>query len=408
MFKRVIVIAALLLLVMNVTAQDDTPDEEAPETDAVEVITTREGPPDASAFTLVEVLSGLNYPLYATGAGDDSGRLFVVEQTGRIWIIENDILQNAPFIDLSPIVSQDVTRTYSERGLLGLAFHPDYAENGYFYVNYTDREGTSIVARYSVSPDDPNSADPESGVVLMTLGQPYANHNGGHMAFGPDGYLYISFGDGGSANDPLSAGQNPSTLLGTILRIDVDGDNFGLYGVPEDNPFSEDSRFAPEVWAFGLRNVWRFSFDSVTGDMYLGDVGQNAREEINFQPADSAGGINYGWPAYEASARYIGPEPITEVVAPVAEYTHQGGNCSVTGGYVYRGEAIPSLQGYYLYSDYCSGRIWSAYRTPDGTWQSGVVTETGRRISSFGQDDDGELYMIDYSGIILRLEATQQ
>ncbi len=400
MTKRFFILFALLLFTVPGLTQETTPEPEAD----IEVITTREAAPDASTFTLVEVISGLRTPLFATGSGDGSNRLFVVEQTGRIWIIENDILNNMPFIDLSDIVSQDVLSRYSERGLLGLAFHPNFAENGHFFVNYTNREGTSVVARYTVSAEDPNVADPNSAITLLTLGQPYANHNGGHMAFSPnDGYLYISFGDGGAADDPLSAGQNPATWLGTILRIDVDTDGSASYLIPDDNPYTVDPSLAREVWAYGLRNVWRFSFDRATGDMYLGDVGQNAREEINFQPADSPGGENYGWPAYEATTRYIGPD-VANVVMPVAEYTHSVGGCSITAGYAYRGQAIPSLQGYFLYSDYCSGLIWAAYRNAEGNWNSGIITETGRRVSSFGQDDSGELYVIDYSGSVLRIE----
>lgn len=403
---RLSLVLLALLVAGVVSAQGESPD--GPDEGSV-VITTHDGPPDASAFTLVEVLSGLRNPLYATGAGDDSGRLFVMEQAGRIWILQNDILQNTPFLDLSGIVSQDVLGGYSERGLLGLAFHPNFAENGQFFVNYTDRGGTSVVARYRVSEDDLNVADPDSAEVLLTLGQPYANHNGGHMDFGPDGYLYISFGDGGAANDPLAAGQNPGTLLGTLLRIDVDTSGEGrAYGIPADNPVAENPMFAPEVWAFGLRNVWRFSFDSATGDLYMGDVGQSNWEEINFEPADSAGGNNYGWLAFEGRVRYRGPDPITETVMPIAVYDHAGGNCSVTGGYVYRGSSIPEIDGYYFYSDYCSGRLWSAYRSTDGEWQSGVVLETNRSSSSFGVDDDNELYLVDYSGTLLRFEPANR
>lgn len=398
--KRFLLYVCLLALAVGTVAATATAQEDEPDTQDTEseVITTRDSMPDASQFELVAMIGGFRNPLYVTHAGDGSGRLFVVEQTGNIWIIDAEgRLLNTPFIDLSGIVSQDVLARYSERGLLGLAFHPDYAENGQFYVNYTDQEGMTHVVNYSVSADDPNLADPASARELLTINQPYANHNGGHMSFGPDGYLYISVGDGGSRDDPLDAGQNPSTLLGTILRIDVD--DFDIqqpYGIPEGNPFNRDLRFAPEVWAYGLRNVWRFSFDRATGDMYLADVGQNEWEEVNFQPADSEGGENYGWVAYEATHRYRGEEPQGEVVMPVAEYDHSLG-CSITGGYVYRGEAVPELQGAYLYSDYCSGRIWAAYRDESGAWQSGQVMGTGFSVSSFGEDEAGELYLVNYT-----------
>lgn len=388
-----------LLLSLPTLAQDDSGDaEETP------VVVTRSAAPDANQFRLVQVLGGLQVPLYATGAGDDSGRLFVLEQTGRIWILQDDVQLATPFIDLSGSVSQDILSGYSERGLLGIAFHPNFAENGFFYVNYTDRAGNTQIVRFSVSADDPNVADLTSAVPLLSIDQPYPNHNGGYMAFGPDGYLYISVGDGGSADDPFNNGQNPSTLLGTILRIDVDNPSEDApYSIPENNPYSRDSRFAPEVWAFGLRNVWRFSFDRATGDVYYADVGQNAWEEVNFQPADSIGGENYGWNAFEGLTPYIGGA-LSEVVMPVAVYDH-GQGCSITGGYVYRGEAIPDLQGAYLYSDYCQGRLWALWRDEAGEWQDAEITGLQRSISSFGQDDAGELYVIDYrNGILFRLQ----
>lgn len=387
-----LVVWIALVAISRVSAQEDPAD----------VITTRDSLPDASQFELVGVVSGLRHPLYVTHAGDGSGRLFVVEQSGRIWIIQDGALQNTPFLNLSNIVSQAVLSGYSERGLLGLAFHPNYAENGLFFVNYTDSNGDTHVVSYSVADDNPNAADPDSARELLFIDQPYPNHNGGHLAFGPDGYLYIASGDGGSRDDPLDAGQNPGVLLGKILRIDVNDFEFDRpYRIPEDNPYSRDLRFAPEIWAYGLRNPWRFSFDRATGDLYIGDVGQNQWEEVNFQPADSVGGENYGWAAYEASHRYLGDEPEDEVVMPIAEYNHSLG-CSITGGYVYRGEAIPELQGAYLYSDYCSGRIWAAYRDAEGNWQSGQIMDTGMSISSFGEDEDGELYLVNYGGSILK------
>jgi glucose/arabinose dehydrogenase len=316
--------------------------------------------------------------------------------------MQNGEFAVSDFLDLSDLVSPEAnSQNYTERGLLGLAFHPDYAENGYFYVNYTDRVGTTNVVRYSVSADNPNVADPNSAAVLLQQEQPFANHNGGHMAFGPDGYLYISMGDGGSAGDPLNSGQNPDTLLGTLLRIGVNADDTG-YFIPEDNPFADAEPGADEVWAYGLRNVWRFGFDRVTGDLYHGDVGQNQWEEINFQPADSPGGENYGWNVYEATHLYSGGGELENAVMPVAEYDHANG-CSVTAGYVYRGEAIPALEGVYFYSDYCSGRVWIAYRDANMDWQSTVFTEAGFQVSSFGEDEAGELYLINYSGGLYKM-----
>lgn len=367
-------------------------------TQAQEVPTTRSSPPIPTDYQLVEIVGGFTRPLYLTYADADSGRVFVVEQGGRIWIIKDDILQTPPFLDVSSLVSRDS----NERGLLGLAFHPDYAENGYFYIDYTDNNGDSVVARYSVSADDPNVADPASAMILLMVDQPYGNHNGGHLAFGPDGYLYIALGDGGSQNDPNGNGQNPKTLLGSLLRIDVNSPE--RYAIPEDNPFAAGVNGAPEVWAYGLRNPWRFSFDRATEDLYIGDVGQNRYEEINFEPADSPGGVNYGWNIYEGMHAFSGGAVPANMVLPVAEYDHSDG-ISVTGGYVYRGEKLPDLQGVYLYADYATGTIWALYRDPNGNWQTSVFRNSGLTISSFGEDSTGEIYVVDHGGRIYRLEA---
>ncbi len=387
----------LALLPLAVVAQDEAP---------ADITTSHDGPPDASAFELVEVARGFNAPLLATHAGDGSERIFVLEQSGRIWIIQDGERLDTPFIDLSNLASQDITRGYSERGLLGLAFHPEYADNGLFYVNYTDQSGTTRVVAYTVAQDDPNQADATSAREVFSIDQPYSNHNGGYMSFGPDGYLYISVGDGGAGNDPLSVGQDPANLLGTIIRIDVDNyDATQPYSIPADNPYIQNPALAPEVWVWGLRNVWRFSFDTATGDLYHADVGQSAWEEVNFQPADSPGGENYGWPAYEGSQRHIGPDAPTAVM-PIVEYSHSMG-CSITGGYVYRGEAIPALDGYYLFSDWCSGRIWAAYRDSAENWRFEEIMNTSFQVSSFGQDEAGEVYVVAYGdGAILRFEPT--
>jgi glucose/arabinose dehydrogenase len=356
--------------------------------------------PDPAAYQWVEAASGFRAPLSINSAGDGSGRLFVVSQHGQIDIVWNGQPLAQPFLDISDRTTP--LQGYSERGLLGLAFHPRFAENGYFYVNYTDRSGDTHISRFSVSAQDPNRADPDSEIGLLFVQQPYANHNGGDLAFGPDGYLYIALGDGGSAGDPQGYGQSINTLLGKILRIDVDA---ALpHAIPPQNPFV-GSEGLDEIWAYGLRNPWRIAFDPLTGDLYIADVGQNQVEEVNFQPADSPGGENYGWKYREGAHPYDGEPPANlDLVDPVAEYRHDLG-CSVTGGVVYRGGYYPEWQGVYFYGDYCSGRIWGLLRDPDGLWQSSELFSTGFMISSFGQDDAGETYVIDYNqGTVYRLD----
>lgn len=356
-------------------------------------------PPDGTNYRLERVTGSFNRPIYVTHAGDASGRIFIADQGGRIWVMADGSLLADPFLDIRQIVN----RGSNEQGLLGLAFHPDYESNGRFFIHYSDLpRGNTVIAEYAVSAENPNLANPEPQQIILQQEQPYPNHNGGEIAFGPDGFLYIGLGDGGSAGDPENRAQNPSTLLGKILRIDVDAG--APYAVPLDNPFVGDSAFAPEIWAWGLRNPWRFSFDRETGDLYIADVGQNQWEEVNFQPASSTGGENYGWRPYEASQVYSG-EPLADAVAPFAEYSHALG-CSITGGYVYRGEALPELDGIYLFADYCSGNVWSSYQDASGVWQTNLFLQTGRTISSFGEDETGELYVTDHgSGDILRLVA---
>jgi glucose/arabinose dehydrogenase len=355
--------------------------------------------PDPSAVEMVEIANGLARPLYLTHAGDGSGRLFVVEQGGRIWIIQDGERLETPFLDLTPLVSPDANQFgYTERGLLGLAFHPEYAANGIFFVNYTDVEGNTVVARLRISADA-NIADPSSLEPILNIAQPFANHNGGHLAFGPDGYLYIGMGDGGSQGDPQNNGQQLDTLLGKLLRIDVDGEQG--YEIPSDNPFISTSGAMPEIWAYGLRNPWRFTFDRATGDLLIGDVGGNAWEEINFQPAASTGGENYGWTLYEGNhpRSGVGTQGLT---MPILEYSHSEG-VSVTGGYVYRSSAIPTLQGVYFYADFGFGTIWAAIPNEDGSWQSQeFMRNTGYTISSFGEDEAGELYIVNYTGTIVQ------
>ncbi|MEO8612192.1 MAG: PQQ-dependent sugar dehydrogenase [Chloroflexota bacterium] len=354
-------------------------------------------PASSGFYKLVEVVNGLKNPLYVTSAKDGSGRLFVVEQDGLIRIIRDGKLLEAPFLDVKALVSRDG----SERGLLGLAFHPHYADNGTFFINYTDTSGNTVLARYHVSADDLDRADVDSAEIILHVDQPYPNHSAGQLAFGPDGYLYVGLGDGGSAGDPQGNGQNGHTLLGKMLRLDVDSDS--PYAIPPNNPFIGRPDFALEIWAYGLRNPWRYSFDRATGDLYIADVGQNTWEEINFQPAGDHGGENYGWNVYEGLHPYQNGQAIG-AVPPIAEYNHSDG-CSVTGGYVYRGNALPDLQGTYLFGDYCSGTIWAAKRDASGAWQTHVLMNSGIPVSSFGEDEAGELYVVNYGGSLLRLAA---
>ncbi len=359
--------------------------------------------PSAEGVQLVQIAGNLTRPIFVTHAGDGSGRLFVAQQGGLIKIIADGEVLQTPFLNLSSIVSAEAnSQNYTERGLLGLAFAPDYAESGRFYVNYTDINGNTVVARYTVSDSDPNLADPNSAQIILTQQQPHSNHNGGNLAFGADGYLYVAFGDGGSQGDPQGNGQNLGTWLGKILRIDVSGD--AGYVVPEDNPFVGNPAAQPEIWAYGLRNPWRFSFDTETGDLYIGDVGGDRYEEVNFEPADSVGGVNYGWNTYEGMHPTGFRNPPDNVTLPIAEYDHSQG-VTVAGGYVYHGELLPQLDGQYFYGDWGSGTLWTAWRDANDVWQSAVfIRNSGHSISSFGLDENNELLLVDYNGAIFRFE----
>lgn len=362
----------------------------------------RYGGPDPGSLTLEleTVVSGLASPVYVTSPpGDD--RLFVVEQAGVIRIVENGQLRATPFLDITSLV-----RCCGEQGLLSLAFHPQYASKGEFYVYYTEAsEGDTRVVRYRVSSNDPNAADAGSAELVLAADQPASNHNGGLLKFGPDGYLYVGLGDGGGGGDTYGNGQNLGTLLGAILRIDVDVDT--TYAVPADNPFVGQAGARGEIWAYGLRNPWRFSFDRATGDLYIGDVGQNAWEEIDVEPAGSGGGRNYGWNIMEGAHCYYPPDcDPTGLVLPVHEYANSPSNCSVIGGYVYRGSRIPALRGHYLYSDFCSGFVRS-FRHSNGQatdprdWSSQLPT--GGNVSSFGEEASGELYITTLHGQVYRI-----
>jgi len=344
-------------------------------------------------------------PVHVTHAGDGSGRLFVVEKGGRIRIYRNGGILPTPFLD----IADRVNARCGECGLLSVAFPPDYATGGYFFVYYTSNEDVAdpepyeedndtgndtVVARFKVT-GNLDLADPGSETRILVRNQPFTNHNGGQMAFGPDGYLYIGLGDGGGGGDPLDSGQRPDTWLGKILRIEVGATS--TYAVPPDNPFVGSPTYLPEIWASGLRNPWRFSFDRATGDLFIGDVGQGKYEEIDFQPAASVGGENYGWNRMEGMHCDVSGCDTTGFVLPVAEYAHAdntGSDCSsVTGGAVYRG-SFTSLEGIYFYADYCSGRIWGLQRN-GGVWESSLLAETGLRIASFGEDEAGNLYVAE-------------
>ncbi|WP_224961520.1 PQQ-dependent sugar dehydrogenase [Geomonas subterranea] len=359
--------------------------------------TSEAAAPPRTAFpaklVLTAVAKGLKQPTAIVNARDGSKRLFILEQQGKIRIIRNGTLAPAPFLDITSLV-----KSGGERGLLGVAFPPDFASSKTFYVDYTNKSGigNTVIASFKAG-NHPDAADPASRKELLTIVQPYANHNGGQLAFGPDGLLYIGMGDGGSGGDPHGNGQRLDTLLGKILRIDVRSDA-APYRLPK-NPFGN------EIWAYGLRNPWRFSFDRGTGDLYIADVGQDEVEEIDFQPAGSGAGANYGWNVMEGDRCFKKPGCTKSgLTLPVAVYRHGEGNCSVTGGYVYRGK-IEQLRGIYLYGDFCSGRIWGLRRV-GGKWQSRLLLDTPYAISTFGEDEDGELYLADYgSGTIYRIGA---
>lgn len=341
------------------------------------------------SISLQQVISGLNSPVYLTHAGDGSNRLFVVEQPGRILIYKSGALLGTPFLDIRSKVGYG-----GERGLLSVAFHPQYASNRRFFVYYTrSSDGDIVLSEFAASTGNPDIADPAETVLLVIEHSTYSNHNGGQLQFGPDGYLYLGTGDGGGGGDPLGSGQNINTLLGKILRIDV---NLGSpYAIPPGNPFAGIAGL-DEIYALGLRNPWRFSFDRLNGTLYAGDVGQGAREEVDIITL----GGNFGWNTMEGTQCYSPPSNcnMTGLTLPIAEYAHSGGNCSVTGGYVYRGSQSVDMFGTYLYGDYCTGIIWG--------YSGGVATQlldTSLSISSFGEDQSGEIYLVSLSGTVNRI-----
>jgi len=351
-----------------------------------------------------ELIAGdLEVAVGLENAGDGSDRLFIVIKKGRIRVIENGVLVAEPYLDIRDRVMQDIGSP--EQGLLGMAFHPKYEENGYFFLNYIDFNGNTVISRFQISAQDPNRADPLSETKLFGVIQPHEDHNGGQLAFGPDGYLYIGLGDGGISRDPFGNAQSLDTLLAKILRIDVDHGQ--PYAIPGDNPFAA-SYGLDEIWAYGLRNPWRFSFDALTGDFYIADVGHHAYEEINMLPADSPGGANFGWNIFEGPALYIAyPNPripdIHNHTLPIFAYPHGSGVCAVIGGFVYRGTLLPSLSGTYVYGDNCSGSVWGLTKDAQGRWESQLLFDTGWLISSFGVDEQQELYLVDLGGQVYKL-----
>lgn len=343
---------------------------------------------------LEPVAEGFDKPVFVANAGDGSARLFVVEQAGTIRTTDGQL-----FLDIRARVND----SGNEQGLLGLAFAPNFRDTGVFYVNYTATNGDSVTARFKLAADK-QTGDSASEEILIRIEDPAANHNGGMIAFGPDGYLYIGLGDGGAADDRFQNGQNRNTLWGKLLRIDVSGASG--YTIPADNPFDTDEA-RPEIWAYGLRNPWRFSFDRASGDLYLADVGQARVEWIEYQPKTSGGGQNYGWPILEGSTCLRGSEcDKTGLTLPVAEYGHDDG-CAIVGGYVYRGARYPALVGFYLFADYCSGKIWTMQR--DGAaWTTTERLDKQMLISSFGEDEAGEIYVAAHNeGKIYRLTVAQ-
>ncbi len=360
-------------------------------------------------LSLERIATGLEKPLFLTHAGDGSGRLFLVEQPGRIVIWRDGTLLPEPFLDIRDRVND----LANERGLLGLAFPPDHVKSLQFYVNYSAPAGQTRISRFTVSPTNLDQAWPESEEVILEIAQPAANHNGGMIAFGPDGMLWIGMGDGGGSHDRYGTGQNPRTLLAKMLRIDVRAAAPGPYTVPADNPWIHDlwqgQPMLPEVWAVGLRNPWRFSFDRHTGDLWIADVGQDRYEEVSFVPAPLTGGLNFGWPMREGTHCLYGADcPSAGLVAPVVDFLQQGGICSITGGYVYRGHRYPAAAGGYVVGDYCSGEIWMIAPPDSGSqeWAVTLLRDTEYRISSFGEDEDGELYLVAQEGQIYRIHLT--
>ena len=357
---------------------------------------------DWPQISLAEVVGGLSQPVHITQAGDGSGRLFVVEQEGVLRIIRDGSVLDTPFLDIA-----DRVRCCGEEGLLSVAFPPGYASRNHFYVYYVNNSGDLVIARYQTSANA-DVADRDSEQILLLVAHPTnTNHNGGQLAFGPDGYLYLGLGDGGSGGDPPNNAQNPGVLLGKMLRIDVETGHPLTYTIPASNPYTQTLGYRGEIWAVGLRNPWRFSFDRQTNDLLIGDVGQNAWEEIDFLPAGFNGPRNFGWNVREGTHTFAGPAA-PDMIDPVAEYANgAGGTCSVTGGLVLRSPSLPDWSGVYLFADYCSGQVWGLVRDEAGTWTNRLLFSTDLNITAFGADVQGEVYLVHHGGAVYRLERSQ-
>jgi glucose/arabinose dehydrogenase len=396
------------LAAVALTAGPVPPVTAAPAPAAVEpaVPTPVAADPSASSVKLSVVASGLSSPVFVTSPDDGTNRLFIVQKTGKVKIVQDGGLLPGTFLTVAGKISGG-----GERGLLGLAFHPSFKTNRKFYVDYTDTRGNTVIREYKASATNPNIVESGSGRTILRIAQPYANHNGGMLAFGPDGYLYIGTGDGGSAGDPGNRAQSLNSLLGKILRINVNGKSgTKQYKIPASNPYVGRAGL-DEIWERGLRNPWRFSFDSLNGNLWIGDVGQNRYEEVDRAIHSSTGtgrAYNWGWRLMEGFHCYRPSSGCTTsgLRRPLLEYPHTGGRCAVTGGYVYRGTAIPALYGWYVYGDYCSGEVFTIRNaarskpTPVRLFGSG----SGRLISSFGEDAAGELYVVDLRGTVYRID----
>ena len=383
---------ALLFVMMGVTHFSGETAVIAGEADTIVYIPFIQAP--FTSLTLEPFANGFDAPTDIKHAGDD--RLFVAEHDGRILIVEaNGTIVGTPFLDIRERVLANF-----EQGFLGIAFHPNFADNGYVYVHYTNLEGNTTIARFQRSDEDDNVADPDSEQILLTITQPSLYHQAGDLQFGPDGYLYVAIGDGGPPGDPNNNAQTRTNLLGTILRLDVN--NGSPYAIPPDNPYVNNPGRMDEIWAFGLRNPWRISFDRQTGELYIADVGEGVAEEVNLQPANSEGGENYGWRCYEGTHPFNTNDcgPFESYTSPIYEYTREGSpNCiSIVGGYVYRGQAYPVMTGYYFFADFCRRGLWGLRQNEEGVWEAtqfGEFPNVG--WSSFGEDVNGELYATGFS-----------
>ncbi len=391
-------LAFLFLLSVSCDSKDASADVDGLQD---EIVANENDSPDNTddeiSLSLVAAFQQLSFeqPLDLQAPDDRSNRIFVVEKKGKIKVFSNEVnvATSATFLDLSNTLS-----TVSEQGLLGLAFHPNYDANGFFYVCYNSSENLSVISRFTVSSSDINIADASSELVLLEISQPFTNHNGGQIVFGPEGYLYIAMGDGGSGGDPLNHGQNTTSLLGSIIRIDVDANESGFnYGIPLDNPFVNTNDIRDEIYAYGFRNPWRMSFDSQTGNLWTGDVGQGKIEEIDIVTS----GGNYGWKFFEGTDCFSGDCNASGLIPPLFEYNHDNGDLSITGGYVYRGSVLTSLQGKYIYGDFASGRIWAL---EENGANNELLIESDLAIASFGTDANNELYVCAFDGKIYKFE----